>query len=825
MMTAIEQWRRVREMTGHERTHRLREKLRVELDRLLTCVGVNSKPQPLKRAIRSECLAAEKSRGVDFSFLDYLRNGPARRFYIGSASRLQIATLFERHAPEWTENATLEADRLCSHHVSILGYGELDLGPHIDWHRDPITGRSWEKRFWADYDPVRKHTAGDPKTIHELNRHHHIARLAKAFFLTGKEKYAIEAVGQLESWIEQNPPFTGINWQSCLEIALRSVAWTWSIFFLLPSRALEESKARRIGASLFTQIEHVCRYPSSYRSPNTHLIGEAMTLFLAGIVFQEHRQASKWLRKGCEILIAEMEHQVSEEGVHCELSSCYHCYTLDFYLQALALAQRNNLTLPANVWKKTSRMIEFLMHLSRPDGSIPLLGDDDGGRALALCKSDYRSFSDSLSTGAVLFGRPDFKSSSGSFREETFWLLGHEAWHNFAGLPSGRPASTTLSCPNAGYFIQRSDWDRGAAHLVFDCGGLGKLGGGHGHADALSFTLWSAGKDLLMDPGTFVYNGAPEWRDYFRSTRAHNTVTIDGHEQSEAEAAFRWKRKASTRILGEYILSEIECVVGEHDGYSRLSAGVIHRRRLLFLKPEYWVLADSYHGEGEHLFEQNLHFSSEAELYACKRDDSRAFHLLTRSGEVALDLAFFAGVPVDARIIREGEFPIQGWISDRYGRKIAAPVLTASFTRSAPAAMITAIVPSANSWELRDAGTMRSLEVAGGTAVGCSIARGRRTDLFVVSPEASEVTAAGFRMAGEFFWIRTVDNSMKQFLALEAKHLSAKGKIIFDTREPVPCLSDEMLHPSWPDLGSSIVNERHVRNLRDHSIRLVQPRR
>jgi hypothetical protein len=812
-------------MAGQERTHRFREKLHVELDRLCTWVGLNSKPQALNRTIRSEYFGSEDSGGGRFSFLDYLRSGPAQRFYFASTSRSEVARFFERHAPEWIESATVEADRLCRHHVSILGYGELDLGSHIDWHRDPITGRSWEKRFWADYDPVRKHTAGDPKTIHELNRHHHIARLAKAFFLSGQEKYAIEAVGQMESWIEQNPPFMGINWQSCLEIALRTAAWTWSLFFLLPSDALEESKARRIGASLFTQIEHICRYPSYYRSPNTHLIGEAMALFLAGIVFQEHRQASKWLRKGCEILITEMERQVSEEGVHRELSSWYHCYTLDFYLQALTLAKRNNLTLPANVWEKTSRMIDFLMHLSRPDGTIPLLGDDDGGRALALCGSDYRSFSDSLSTGAVLFSRPDFKGSAGFFREETFWLVGEEAWHVFKSLPSGRPASTTFSCPNAGYFIQRSDWDEGAAHLVFDCGGLGRLGGGHGHADALSFTLWSAGKDLLVDSGTFVYNGAPEWRDYFRSTRAHNTVTIDGHEQSEAGAAFRWKRKATTRILGEFILPEIECVSGEHDGYAQLPAGVIHRRRLLFLKPEYWVLVDSYHGEGEHRFEQNLHFSSDVELHVCKRDDNRAIQLLTRSGDAALDLALFAGVPVDARIIKGSEFPIQGWTSDRYGRKTAAAVLNSSFACSAPAAMITVIVPASNPPGLRGACTVRSLELAGGTAVGCTIVRGRRTDLFVVSPEASEVTAAGFRMAGEFFWIRTDDNSIGQFLAFEARHLSVKSKIIFDTREPVPYLSDNMLPPSRPDLRPSITSQCHVRNLRDHTLRYVQPGR
>ncbi len=818
MMPAFKHWRRVKAMTGREISSRFREKLRVELDRLSILIGMNSGCGSLPRALEPEPISGTDTSAGHFSFLDYLRGGPARRFYFEADSQTQIRSLLEQQAPEWIKAATLEADRLCRHEVSILGYGVLHLGRDIDWHRDPLTGHSWERHFWADYEPVRKHPAGDPKTIHELNRHQHIARLAKAFFLTGNEKYAIEAVSQMESWIDQNPLFMGIHWHSCLEISLRSTAWTWSLLFLLPSHALQESIARRIGTSLFAQIEHVYRYPSNYSSPNTHLIGEATALFVAGIVFKEHPKASKWLRRGYEILTAEIDRQVSRDGVHSELSSCYHCYTLDFYLQALALAKHNQVTLPAIVWEKTERMIDFVMHLTRPDDTLPLLGDDDGGRALALSRSDYGSFSDSLSTGAVLFSRSDFKSSAGFLREESFWLLGQDSWHNFESLPSRRPALTSLSCPNAGYFIQRSAWDKGAAHLVFDCGGLGKIGGGHGHADALSFTLWSAGKDLLVDPGTFIYNGDPRWRDFFRSTSAHNTISIDRIAQSETDSSFRWKWKSSTRILGEIILPQIECVGGEHNGYTRLPEGVIHRRRLLFLKPEYWVLIDSFHGKGEHRFEKNLHFSPEVRLHVRNGNDDGGVHLAVYSGEVALDLALFAGRPMDTQIIKGADNPIQGWSSDRYGRKTPAPVLNASFCGAAPAALITAILPSAPSSELSSVATMRRLEPEGAPAVACSIARGPRTDLFVVNPDGGEVTVAGFKMAGEFFWIRTVDNSSDQFLALEAKHLSANSRTIFDTREPLPYLSDSMMQSSRHDQGSGITDKSHVRNLRDHSI-------
>ena len=172
-----------------------------------------------------------------------------------------------------------DAERLCLHEVVLLGYGPLELGREIDWHRDPVTGQIWEQRFWADYRPLHDGEGRDSKIIHELNRHQHLPRLAKAYLLTGDERYASEAVAQLNSWIDQNPPGRGINWQSSLEIAIRTISWLWTIFLLLPSKAFDEASAQRIGDSLFAQLEHVQRYTSVFTSPNTHLIGEAAALY------------------------------------------------------------------------------------------------------------------------------------------------------------------------------------------------------------------------------------------------------------------------------------------------------------------------------------------------------------------------------------------------------------------------------------------------------------------------------------------------------------------------------------------------------------------
>src|SRR5262249_4535946 len=162
---------------------------------------------------------------------------------------------------------------------------------------------------------------------------------------------------------------------------------------------------------------------------------------------------------------------------------------------------------------------EYVLHISRPDGSVPLIGDDDGGRVLALRRQSYSSYRDGLSCGSVLFGRGDFKYGASEFAEETMWLLGPESHDVYKSIHKSPPSELRRSYSSSGCFIQRSDPGPAASHLIFDCGDLGMLSGGHGHADALSFTLFTDGTDVLIDPATAVYNAAPHWRNFFRSTR------------------------------------------------------------------------------------------------------------------------------------------------------------------------------------------------------------------------------------------------------------------------------------------------------------------
>jgi hypothetical protein len=755
---------RLRQMSRSEIAHRLREQFRRKTDKL----RFNAQFR-----LDQDTELDELIQRHGCSLKTYFLHGPGRRFYASTQDREGTADLFNQQYPEWCGRAIEQAVLLCEHRINLFAHRDISLGVDIDWHRDPISGFQWPRMYWADYDLVNAPPA-DAKLIHELNRHQHLPRLAKAFFITGDELYASEAIDQIQSWIEQNSKWNGIHWQSSLEIALRSMSWLWTIFMVLTSESLTEEKLRSICRSLFAQLDHVCRYPSIYTSPNTHLIGEAVALFIAGVLFSELPRAAEWRQFGASTLIEEMRRQVSEDGVYGELSTYYHCYATDFYLHAMVLAQCNRISFPEWAWHRLSRMCEFLMHITRSDGTIPLLGDDDGGRVLAIASENYSSFRDGLCAGSVVFGRPDLKFQAGQFCEETLWLLGSEAFLRFNSLADQAPAELHRAF-DAGYCLQRSGWDARGTQVIFDCGGLGLGASGHGHADALSITCFSDGHDFLIDPGTSVYNGAPEWRRFFRSTTAHNTVVVDGMGQSEPGGTFRWKTKAPGRLRARLALPETDYI----DGDVELRCGITHRRRLVHIGPSYWIVLDELQGRGEHDFDFLYHFAPEAQLTVLS-DEKGEIDCRARIDRAGLQMHMSVSEVVNAEAVCGQHRPIQGWTSRVYGERRASPVLKASVRGFAPVSMMTFIVPG------NEPICSRRFKANSTRTIAAAIRDGQYDDIVVMSVEDGDLHLIDFSMRGEFFWLRTENGVLRRLLAVNAHSFSYAGETIFEGNEAIP---------------------------------------
>ena len=117
-----------------------------------------------------------------------------------------------------------------THRFDLLGYRDLDYGADIDWHLDVVHGKraprqSWFKVKYLDFDQV-----GDSKITWELNRHQHFVTLAKAYWLTGNEKFVQEIFAQWKQWQQENPYPVGINWASSLEVGFPQLGMDLDFF-------------------------------------------------------------------------------------------------------------------------------------------------------------------------------------------------------------------------------------------------------------------------------------------------------------------------------------------------------------------------------------------------------------------------------------------------------------------------------------------------------------------------------------------------------------------------------------------------------------------
>jgi hypothetical protein len=438
------------------------------------------------------------------------------RFLIDPAGRGDLSLTVRNRFPSALEDSVRRADQLRAGRYDLLGYRGLtfcSVDADVDWHFDPVHQRRSPVRFWSRV-PYLDPRVGDHKIIWELNRHQHWLALGRAAWLTGSRGYTTAIAAELDSWLLANPPLAGINWSSMLELAFRSMSWIWAIHFLASFEHDRESTSLLdLLLGLERQLDHIARHLSVYFSPNTHLLGEGLALYVAGRVLPELKRAASWERIGRAILIREACEQVRADGGHAERSTHYHHYALDFYLLALAVARRTDDAAADPFAAVASRLASFCRAVADDRGHLPTMGDDDGGRLFPVCGRLPADASDSLWLAAALLGRPELAVSDPP--EEALWMLGDDSVSRVE--PGPRLVPTSQLFPDSGYGVLRSADGYG----IVDAGPHGFLNAGHAHAGALSLVLSAGGHPFLIDPGTAHHHG-PE---------AAESVSIDRDAQ------------------------------------------------------------------------------------------------------------------------------------------------------------------------------------------------------------------------------------------------------------------------------------------------------
>lgn len=621
--------------------------------------------------------------------LDHFRDVGPGRFFKGAVSE-DTRCFIEAEMPYAPAQAQARAEAVCQGCFDVFGYHGLFFGDPVDWHLDLISERRAPFVHWSRINPLDARMVGDSKVIWELNRHQWLIDLGQAYRFTGNERYAECFAAYVRAWMQANPPGMGINWASSLEAALRLIAWSWALLLFRSSKALSPALFAEMLGWIRTHASHVERYLSYHFSPNTHLTGEALGLFYAGVVFSELRKAGRWRALGARILVEQMERQVLPDGVYFEQSTCYHRYTVEIYLHFLILAARNGVMVPAAVGERIQRMLDFLLALTRPDGSMPQLGDADGGWLLPLVRRTSDDLRGVFSTAAAFFGRSDYAWAAGGLAPETLWLLGEQGRKAFDALRPAPPPAPSRVFPHGGYAVMRGGWERRAHHLIFDTGPLGcPVSGGHGHADLLSIQCAAFGDPYLIDPGTYCYTTDPEWRNYFRSTGAHGTVMVDGLSQAIPAGPFQWQKRPRARLRRWVSTEDFDLADADHDAYRCLPDPVVHRRRVLFAKPRYWVVVDDLDGKAEHRVELRFQFAP-VEVTLSPDGWVRAQGPEGRG----LLLRAFAGVALQADLLAGQLHPPQGWVSPDYGERRPAPVVTYSTVGKLPLRIVTLLFPT-----------------------------------------------------------------------------------------------------------------------------------
>jgi uncharacterized heparinase superfamily protein len=602
------------------------------------------------------------------------------------AARGELVELIERRFSAEREAIIDRAERSLRGRFDLLGFSNLSFGDPIDWLLEPISGKRTSLTHWSRIDYLNAEVAGDKKITWELNRHGHFITLGQAYVVTKDERYAQGFVRQAEAWMDANPPGRGINWASSLEIAFRSISWLWALHLFAESPALTSTFLARFLKVLIANGRHVEAYLSQYFSPNTHLTGEALGLFYLGVLLPELRRADGWRKAGLRILLEQLPRHVRGDGVYFEQSSYYHRYTTDFYLHFMLLARTAAVELSCELKSAIASMLDHLMWITRPDGSSPQVGDDDGGRLVGLGSRPANDFRDTLAIGAALLGRADWKFVAGEAGIEALWLLGPDGLRSYDEIRPRAPEQSSKAFEDGGYYVMRDGWREDSTYALIDCGPHGAIGGGHAHADALALEFASGGTTWLVDPGTYTYTGDCRERDWFRSTEAHNTATVDGQSQSVPGGPFSWKRSAKSAVR-EFIQGiRFDYFEGSHDGYERLADPVNHTRSVLLVKsgskaPGYLIVRDSFSGQFDHRYSIRYHLATGSQAKATNE------HIVATKGGRTMGVSSFSNSEQNVSVVA-------GWVSRCYGQRQEAPVALIESRGSGPQEFVSFIVPA-----------------------------------------------------------------------------------------------------------------------------------
>lgn len=445
---------------------------------------------------------------------------------------------------------TINIKELSTNYKPELISGFLYENYKNDWSYGFSKNTYWPNIHSYKLNYKNRNDIGDVRNNWQLNRHHQFSILAKNYYLTKDKKIVDEFIYLFDDYSKNNPFLYGVSWTNPMEISIRCINWIFTYYFIYKT-----DKNNYILNNLKNGIENMSNYVykhiSKYSSANNHTVVELCCVLMTSILINN----TKLIKKVTQLLTKELKKQNYQDGVNKEQSLHYEA----FFLEAICLSAKclKDNGYDIRNWNNiVKKMCTYIIDCLDEYGNAIEFGDNDEGYIIRLGKeTDYYKYV--INMACTIFNVP----YSIEYSSETLAiLLGKKNFihnYNYKNFISYKDGGITLIRKNR-------------VLIGIDHGPLGYNPlAAHGHADALSFQIIINNKKLFIDPGTFVYHINRIKRDYYRSTINHNTVCIDGENQSEIKGAFLWGKKANTELLSLNNANEVVSLIAKHDGYGK----------------------------------------------------------------------------------------------------------------------------------------------------------------------------------------------------------------------------------------------------------------
>lgn len=642
-----------------------------------------------------EAVAAQDWKAARAAWGKHLEERTTPRWTWSHRDTEQIKKLYEEKFGGFADSVP-RADKVLQREFSWQGVSRK-LPHNFDWYKPDEYEHEWGN---------------------VLNRHGYWRTLGCAWWHTGDPKYAEDWVAMLHDWIDENPvERQGRGPWRVLEVGLRATSWFNIMNLFMDAPAFDAEAKVAMTRSLVEHARLLYQHIKArgFRKGNWQL-SEAQGLASVGIMLPEFKEASAWRELGFDILKAHMEKGVYPDGGHCELTPSYHFHCMNAFLKALVLARKNGYDIQG-LETRHEKMFEFLMQLTKPDWSYAPVGDAWTGR--------YSKIAESMSLGALLYGRPDMRYlAPDEIRPSWVWLFSPDHLARYAEIPAEAPSLRSHMMPHSQYGVMRTGWGKNDRWFLFDCA---PWGGSHSHGDRLQVCLY-AGRDLLIDPAQLPYD-KPLSKTYFRFAKAHNVLLLDENDQPQGQP----------EVLSWNVSDRLEFASGR---IVTKDKAVTHQRSVLFVKPDYWVVVDHVSGTGEPRLTRLFHFPD----VDIEHDGASVRTRFPEGENVWLGLADDASLEMR-----------KGWIvtdeSNRKGEAVEAPVAAFVNTQALPAALCTVLVPFRDK---ADIPTVERLARDGSDTVAIRVrfADGR-TDWIDIAANPAALEAGTQKATGLALWVRS----------------------------------------------------------------------